>query len=79
MNSWTRGSEINRWSNDIGKQEKRSKMNAKINDLWDNVNNLPLVLKNSARNFSCASDRNASLFRAKASAEMLANASLSWR
>ena len=27
-------------------------MNTKINELWDEVNNLPLVLKNSARNFS---------------------------
>jgi long-chain acyl-CoA synthetase len=26
-------------------------MNTKINELWDEVNNLPLVLKNSARNF----------------------------
>ena len=26
-------------------------MNSKINELWDDVNNIPLVLKNSARNF----------------------------
>ena len=26
-------------------------MNIRINPLWDDVNNLPLILKNSARNF----------------------------